>query len=261
MKFRKLYFFLITAIFGILAISMLSACTPHRINRQNDIKNVIWRSEDNDYGMLLEFVVLQDNAHYYGWLAFEGVEREIAFTWGNGSFDIRPVDYYGRELGEAEYAGGGYYIKNDTCVELDFLSDSLFGGKLNDKKIIITANEIDGNSYDASVRQEVCWETTDKSFSIYVFQGCRRFGVGTYTHGNVETQFVLYFLEDSQFIIYEIKDGEQTEIILLNGSYHSQGYELILQSGKDNISVDESIEFYGREINIGEYPQEIWYPA
>ncbi|MGN0804919.1 MAG: hypothetical protein ACI4MS_06015 [Candidatus Coproplasma sp.] len=193
---------------------------------------MIWRSEDNDYGIALEFVVLQDNAHYYG-----------------------------RKLVEAEYLCGGYDIKNDTCVELEFIYDSLFDGKLNDKKIIITATEIDGNSYDASVRQEVCWETTDKSFSVYVFQGCRRFGVGTYTHEMGETQFVLYFLEDSQFIVYEMKDGEQTQTIMISGSYYSQGYELILQSDKNNMSADKSIKLYGREINNGEYPQKIWYPA
>lgn len=257
---RKLIKALISSVILCLGLFSIAGCSPHNINRQNDIKNVIWRSEDNDYGIALEFVVLQDNAHYYGSLAFEYGEKEVAFTWGNGGFDIRPVDYYGQVLEEAEYACGGYDIKNDTCVELEFLSDSLFDGKLNDKKIIIMATEIDGNSYDASVRQEVCWETTDKSFSVYVFQGCRRFGTGTYTHGMKETQFVLYFLEDSQFIAYEIKDGEQTQTILLNGSYYSQGNKLILQSHENNISADGSIKLYSREINNREYPQEIWYP-
>lgn len=237
---------------------MCPACTPQRVNRQTELKNVVWKSEVDNFGFILEFTVLDDNARHFGILDYDDQLIDIAFTWGNGSFDIRAVNYYGQIIGGTDYIGGGYSIIDDSSVEIEILIDSIFDGALIDKKITLTATTIDGTSYGAFERHEVCWQTDDKSLSVYVYQGCRRFGIGEYIVGEDKYKIVLYLLEDLSFTVYEMDGDNQTEKILLSGTYTSEGYSLTLNCYGDNVSV---IELSGRNIENNEFPQQIWYPA
>ena len=114
----------------ILSFVILPACTPSSLFRHLKFKNVIWQSEDNDYGIKLEYLVLQENSNHFGTIEFSDKKYDITVLWGYGGYDIYIVDFYGKIIDNTLHFGGGYDITEDDKVILDFSVDYVFDGAL-----------------------------------------------------------------------------------------------------------------------------------
>jgi hypothetical protein len=260
---RRLFVALLAAIFSlILSIVCLSACTVvnEANNRQQNVKNVVWQSRANDCDIYLEFTVLQENSWHYGFIEYGDEKYEIAVVWGLSHFSLNVVDYYGKEQ-EFTYIGGAYDILGDRCVELEISNDRIYDGQLVGKKIVVDAVDTDGDLYDASLRQEVCWEAADDTMQLYAYQGTRRFCVGSFAYGGSCYQVVLYYNDNMSFSIYELTDGIQQEEVLASGTYASNGYSMQLSYEIAESGESVTLQLTGRQVNYWEHPQELWYPS
>ena len=115
--------------------------------------------------------------------------------------------------------------------------------------------------YDSGYRQHLCWETEDKYFQLYAYLGTRRFCVGSYGAESDRKSIVLYWLENSAFKAYELKDGDQQETVLLSGTYESKGNDVTLTFDESSINAPASAELTGRKIETWEFPHKTWYPT
>lgn len=240
---------------GCLSFCILSAVSCPQNNRQQELKNVKWQSGANDYGVSLQFTVLDFNNLYYGTIQYGDIKKEIAFDWWNTGFHLSEVDLYGR-VKQTYTSGGVYDIIKDDEVVLDFGADYLFDGALKDKKITVTANAVNPQNYGVRDRNEVCLETEDKNLQLFTYQTMRRFSVGTYGEKNV----VSYWLDNEKFEIYELIDGVQQEELLMYGACESNVNILTLDYVTGG-GESGTVTLNSREIDYWEIPQETWYPA
>lgn len=254
-----------SAIALVACLFALSACSLPWLNRHSELKNVVWRSESNALGVVIELLALSNGYCPYGFIECDGERVDIDMSWCDSRLRITPVTYYGKECSysdddEPQYSSGSYKIIKDNKVELEFLSDDIFAGKLNDKKIVVVAYEIDPADYDIGLRNDVCWENTDEGITLYTHQQMQRFSMGKYGNGEKSKEIVVYWTEGKTFSAYEMNGGEQGEAVLLSGSYEYDGTTLTLNYEKNEIDGSEKSELAARDINVWEFPQEQWYP-
>ena len=229
------------------------------------MKNVVWRSEENSLGVVIELLALPYSHSPQGLIEYDGKTIDIVMNWSDSSFRIDPIDYYGKYISFKDYDNpqyilGQYEIIQDNKVTLKFSKDDLFGGELINKKIVITANEIDPADYEIGLHQEVCWESAS-GLTLFTYQGMRRFSIGQYAAELSSKEIVLYWLDDKAFSAYELKDRVQGQEELLSGRYDYDGQILTLHFVKNLIDEQsDSIEMTARNINYWEHPQELWYP-
>ena len=251
----------------LLCAFTLTACTVSmpKNNKQLELENVVWSSEDNSFDVEIELLGLPYSRAIYGYVKYGDEKKEILLSWSDLHFRIDFVDYYGKTLSfinnnTPQYSQGSYKIIRDNKVELWFSQDYLFDGKLYDKKIVIAANEINPADYSIGLHHGVCWESGGGNLTLYTHQQMRRFSVGQYKNGESSKDVVIYWLDDNTFSAYELKDGVQEQEELLSGKYDYDGQTLTLNFSKNAICQSDSIEMTAREINYWEHPQEMWYP-
>jgi hypothetical protein len=228
-------------------------------NRQQDLKNVQWLSDDNDYGIDLEFLVLQENSYHYGAISYNDVDYEIELSWADSEFSIKKVTTYGK-LVDDTYISGDYIIFEDTIVVLDIKDDSMYDGELAGKNVTVEAYDVSSSNYDATVRHDICWETSDRKVQLYTFSNMRKFCTGTYYSDNSKKDVVFYFLSRSTFIIYELESGVQNKNVFAKGTYWSQGTSMILNSTLTDTADTTTLYLTSRCINYWEVPATVWYP-
>ncbi len=258
---QRLNLFLFLIFFLILVL--FNACTPAWVNKQQELKNVIWKTEDTTENMLtLEFLVLQDNANHFGYIEYNNQRYEISLDWGNSSFDICAVNYYGQRQPETTVVGGGYNILDDTQVELEILYDYLFNGALVDKRITVKATAVDPKNYGAFDRHELRWQNESVGLEFFVYQCYRRFGVGTCNIAEEERAIVFYWRENNRFEIFELIGGVQSETCLLSGTYTDDTENSVTLQFEAN-EIFDGLSSLSLEIGDSwiDDPDEYWYPA
>jgi hypothetical protein len=229
-------------------------------NVQQDLKNVQWLSEVNDDGLALEFLVLQEKSYHYGAVIYDSNVYDIELSWGNSAFSIEKVNTYGKQVDDTTISGE-YKIINDASVELDITDDSMFNGALVGKNVVVDAYDVSSNNYDATVRHDICWETSDRKVQLYTYANMRKFCTGTYYSGNSKKDVVFYFLSRSTFMVYELDDGVQAENVFAKGTYWSEGTTMILNSTLTETADTTTLYLTYRSINYWEVPDTVWYPA
>lgn len=247
---------------------VLTACTLPDNNRQSKLENVVWRSEENTYGIGIELLALPYSHCPYGYIEYDGDRKEVFMDWSNNRFDMNLVDYYGKDLshsgGEYNYIHGSYNIIEDDKVELVFSvsDDYLFAGELSGAKITVVAHRIEPADYgDVGLYHEVCWDSGDGAMALYTFQGMRHFSVGRYLDiDGASKDIVVYWLANERFIAYEIKERVQQDAELFAGEYGCDGATITL-SFSTNAGIDGgSLMLVRRSYGNTVQPEELWYP-
>lgn len=124
----KIKYILIALIIFLFSGLSLCACTMPGANRQNDLKNVVWQTDENEYGIDLSFTAFDRNGLLYGTLKYGDGEYDICMSWGKNRFSLHHIGYYGNNIypGEGEYFDiTGYYtikVKDGSVLDLEFRS-------------------------------------------------------------------------------------------------------------------------------------------
>lgn len=205
---------LISLIILTLILSAFSLCACHWTNRQRDMVNVVWQTDDNEYGIALTFTVLDHSGDNYGTFKYENKEYDIRMGWEHGKVFIYPIGYYGNNVRSDDKKeirlSGTYKIKEKGVVEITFYTvyvDFEEFKPLNDKKITVRATDIDPDESDVGDISEVMWQSKDSEWKIYTYFAMRRFSVGTYGVGENKTDVVVFWLNNNRFKAYKLKDG------------------------------------------------------
>ena len=105
MKFKKIICLLIS--FSILIL--FSACVMPKNNKQTKVLDTKWQSEENDYGIDLNFTAFKEGGVLFGQISYKGKTEEIYIVWGNLRFVTQKVSFYGNTI-DTCYASGYYKI-------------------------------------------------------------------------------------------------------------------------------------------------------
>lgn len=210
----KIKFMLISLFIFILPVFSICACTVPGANRQDELENVIWQTDENEYGIELTFTAFDRHNERYGTFKYEDKEYDIHMGWSKGRVNIDHVGYYGNTIvyngdGEKFEITGYYEIIEKNVVEIKFYN--AYGDieelkSLKDKKITVRASEIDKDKYDVSDFSNVMWQSKDKAWKIYTYYNMRRFSVGTYGSGESKTEIAVFWLADNKFKVYKLKE-------------------------------------------------------
>lgn len=245
--------------FSIIPIS-LCACINPWLNRQDNLKNVIWQSEENDYGLSISFTVFQHGTNY-GYIDYCGEKHEITMLWQDLDFSLCLVSYYGENLSNIYKAdtvwytvGGKYKILKPSKVRLTIFYDNLYNGALVSKDMTLSATKVNTIDYDISLQPGVTWENIEKNISITNYFYTKNFSVGTYN----DIKVVTYWLENDRFSMYELVDNIQQDIELACGSYNYSSDDIILNFEKNQIAEDEEIALARTEYVKMDFLN--WYP-
>lgn len=258
--------FIVILIF-ITICSLLTGCTPYRVNKQQSLYNVVWEDATNTDEIKIEILMLNKMDGCYGYIEYNEEKQDVSLSWGNARFSLIAVNYYGENLvsetGDDVFKeiGGSYENKNDGTVYLKISQDNIFNGALVNRDITLKAKTIEDNDYDAYDRTNIFWETDTPLLKFYVYQCYRRFGVGSCIVNGQEKEIVFYWLPDKRFEIFELTNGEQGKDVCLSGSYSEENMVVTLNL-ETNKWFEEltTICLKGGEIQYWENPSEYWYP-
>lgn len=249
-------------IFVILFVCMLMGCTVSlkRWNTQNEKQYVVWQSESNDDGIVLQFSVYRERSSHVGTVSFNNKTYDIAMVWGDLSFNVSKINYYGKEYDYDDFSGT-YSIKGGNTVELEIFADNMYGGALCGKTIVVNAYDMEDTVHDVAVLHEVCWEAQNDLLTLYTYQGMRNFSVGKYSDGATQYDLVVYWLSEGSFKAYKLSDGVQQSDVVIYGQYICGKDTLELTYRTSDDGAERTLLLTAREILIQEYPDEIWYPV
>lgn len=249
-------------IFVVLSVCMLMGCTVSfkRNNTQNEKQYVVWQSESNDDGIVLQFSVYRERSSHFGTVSFNNQTYDIAMNWWDLNFDLSLINFYGKEY-QFKYLSGRYTIKADNTVELEFTRDYIYGEALCGKTIVVNAYDMEDTVHDVAVLQEVCWETENDLLTLYTYQGMRNFSVGKYSDGATQYDIVVYWLPECSFEAYELLDGVQQSDVVMCGTYICGKDTLKLTYRTNDDGAERTLLLTAREILNQEYPDELWYPV
>lgn len=259
MKKVSTCFFVIATI---LVSVLMNGCTVSlkRWNTQNEKQYVVWQSEKNDDGIVLQFSVYRERSSHFGTVSFNNETYDIAMVWGDLSFNVSKINYYGKEYAYNDFSGR-YTIKADNTVELEITRDYIYGGALCGKTIVVNAYDMEDTVHDVAVLHEVCWEAENDLLTLYTYQGMRNFSVGSYSDGSTQYNLVVYWLSEGSFEAYELSDGVQQSYVVMYGKYICGKDTLELTYRTSDDGAERTLLLTAREILNQEYPNEIWYPV
>lgn len=211
---KKKFAILISLFILMLPVFSVCACTWSGANEQNNLVNVIWQTDENDYGIELTFTVLDQNSARYGTLKYEDKEYDIHMGWAKGKVNIDHIGYYGNIVGYANEGNAFEITGNYTIIEKNVVGikfNNVYGDleelkSLKDKIITVRASDIDKDEYDVSVINNVMWQSNNLNWKIYTYYGMRRFSVGTYGTGEGKTEVAVFWLADNTFKVYKLKE-------------------------------------------------------
>ena len=256
---KRISIFLVLCIF---CIFMLFGCTTNkRFDQMFEHKNVVWKTDENS-DVQLKFEVFEEKAVFYGCIRYGEQQYDINLLFGR-KCSIEVIDRYGKMVNSQIYLIGEYMVFEDNSIQLEVFADYIFEGQLDNKTITIMPHAID-YEYNIGARNDICWETSSSGlFPLFTFQGCRYFSVGYYNGYKYDLlpDYVLYWLENKQFVAYEIVDGVQTDKLLLKGSYTNDNLDVTLTTEVNRLTSTNVIELKGRHTVAGEYPEKVWYPS
>lgn len=249
-------------IFVILFVCMLMGCTVSlkRWNTQNEKQYVVWQSEKNDDGIVLQFSVYRERSSHFGTVSFNNKTYDIAMVWGDLSFNVSKINYYGKEYDYDDFSGT-YSIKGGNTVELEIFADNMYGGALCGKTIVVNAYDMEDTVHDVAVLHEVCWAAENDLLTLYTYQGMRNFSVGKYSDGATQYNLVVYWLPEGSFEAYKLSDGVQQSDVVMYGKYICGKDTLELTYRTSDDGAERTLLLTAREILNQEYPNEIWYPV
>ena len=212
---KKVKCILISIFILMLPVFSLGACTWFGINRQRDLVNVVWQTDENEYGIELTFTVFDHNGDEYGTFKYEDKEYDIKMGWADGRVDITHIGYYGNAIrypsaGKEFDITGTYKIIEKNVVEISFYN--AYGDyeelqSIKDKKITVRATDINSDEYDVSEISNVMWQSKNIEWKLYTFYEMRRFSVGTYGTGEEKADIAVFWLANNTFKAYKLKEG------------------------------------------------------
>lgn len=210
----KMKYILISLFILILPIFSVCACTVPGANSQDELENVIWQTDENEFGIELTFTAFSRHNERYGTFKYEDKEYDIHMGWAKGKVNIDHIGYYGNTIRYAEegkeFEITGYYtIIKQSIVEIKFYD--AYGDfeelkSLKDKKITVRAYDIDPDEYDVSAINDIMWQSKNTEWKIYTYYGMRRFSVGTYGTGEEKTEVAIFWFNDNTFKVYKLKE-------------------------------------------------------
>lgn len=210
----KMKYILISLFILILPVFSVCACTWPGANRQDELENVIWETDENEYGIELTFTAFKRHTERYGTFKYEDEEYDIHMGWAKGRVHIYHVGYYGNTIigvneGQEFEITGYYKIIKQNVVEIEFYN--AYGDyeelkTLKDKKITVRASEIDSDEYDVGDFNCIMWQSKNTEWKIDTYGGMRRFSVGTYGTGDEKTEIAVFWLADKTFKVYKLKE-------------------------------------------------------
>lgn len=209
----KMKYVLISIFILIVSFCSVCACTVPGANRQDELENVIWQTDENEYGIELTFTAYGRRNERYGTFKYEDKEYDIHMEWAKGRVHIYHIGYYGNTIRYAEegkeFEITGYYtIIKQSVVEIKFYD--AYGDfeelkTLKDKEITVRASDVDRNECDVSVINNIMWQSKNTEWKIYTYYGMRRFSVGSYGTGEEKTEVAVFWFDDT-FKVYKLKE-------------------------------------------------------
>lgn len=221
MKFKHI---LISLIILILPVLSICSCTLPGANRQDELVDVLWETDENEYGIELTFTAFETHTARHGTIKYEDKEYDIHLGWSKGEVYIERIGYYGNVIG---YDGGGarfeitgnYTIIEESLVEIKF--NNVYGDfeelkSLKDKKITVRATNVNRDEYDVSVLNCFKWQSENAEWEIYTYYDMRNFCVGTYGFGEDKIEIAVFWLDGKTFKVYRLKEKDP----VLSNTHH-----------------------------------------
>lgn len=260
MKNKKIIFIMLPIIFVCVLLTGCHITVP-KMNRQTKVLDAKWQSEENDYGIDLNFTAFKEGGVLFGQISYNNKTENIVMSWGNLSVDIKKIDYYGNLL-NSEYIIGHYKIIKSSKIKITFSYDYIFNDELKNKTITVSATPIDLSLYDVSTTTNVLYEREQKDITIYTFQNTRNFSYCTLVKDEVTTTFIIFWFKDEQkFFAKKLEDNVLSSEILFDGSYASDNQSLTLNLNENTFITESNLTFSMRNIEYYEHPTQVWYPS
>lgn len=220
----KIKYIIISLFILILPVFSVCACTWPGANSQDELVDVVWETDENEYGIELTFTAFETHTARHGTLKYEDKEYDIHLGWSKGEVSIERIGYYGNVIG---YDGGGarfeisgtYDLIEESVVEITFYyvsGDFEELKSLKDKKITVRATNINRDEYDVSVLNCFKWQSENAEWEIYTYYDMRNFSVGTYGFGEDKIEIAVFWLDGKTFKVYRLKEEDP----VLSNTHH-----------------------------------------
>ena len=278
----KTKYILICIFIIIVSVCSVCACTVPGGNRQDELENVIWQTDENEYGIELTFTAFGRHSERYGTFKYNDKEYDIHMDWWKGVVHIAHVGYYGNTIisddeGREFEITGSYNIIKQSIVEIKFYDvygDGEEFKSLKDKTITVRASSINRDEYGVGDINEITWQSENNEWKIYTYYGMRRFSVGVYETEAVKTEIAVFWFTDNTFKVYKFKEStplpdDSSRYIDINriegnafivGTYTNDSKQLNLTYTVEGETQPRNSILYCQEIDDRQYDVN-WYPS